>query len=92
MAKTKSVHDDYEIPDELDFSKLETIGFGLDSLKQFDAKKAEDEIARRTIELAPDVAAAFKTADEVNDALRTILRVAQRLQESPKTEPVAKAS
>ena len=34
---------------------------------------------RRTVELAPDVAAVFRTADEVNDALRMILRAAERI-------------
>ena len=92
MAKTKSVHDDYEIPDEIDFSKVEVIGFGLESLKRYDAAKVDADLKRRTFVLASDVVSAFKTADEVNEALRAILRAAQRLQETPKAEPVAKAS
>lgn len=72
-----SAHDAYELPDELNFDKLKPVGVGIDALKHHEAKKADAK--RRMIELAPDVADAFGSADEVNEALRSIVKAAQRL-------------
>ena len=52
----------YDLPDELDFSKLEYGGRGLEAI--------ERHAAGRIVNLAPDVAAAFRSSAEVNKALR----------------------
>jgi TctA family transporter len=73
--RPRSTHDSYELPDELDFGKLRIVGFGLESLKSHHESKA----GRVQVELEADVAAVFRTSEEVNEALRTILRAAERL-------------
>ena len=66
---TKSAHDDYELPEEVDFRKTRFIGFGLDALDRHDARTRMPTIA-----LDPDVAQ-FRTAEEVNEALRLVQKM-----------------
>jgi len=72
-----SKHEAYEIPDELDLSKLRTIGFGLDALRLHERKIAAKPKAGRTAHLAADVSAAFLTDAEVNNALRMLLKISE---------------
>jgi hypothetical protein len=66
--KGRSSHDDYELPRELDFSKLKFIGFGLDSLQRHVATQ------RKTVTLDSDVAKVFGTSESVNTVLRGIIQ------------------
>jgi hypothetical protein len=72
-----SEHDSYELPDELDFTKLRPIGFGIEKLDEYVADHATPP---RQARLAPDVAAVFKTDEEVNAALRTIIQAARQIE------------
>jgi hypothetical protein len=67
-VKTRSPHDDYELPDELNFSKLKFIGFGADSLERRAARQ------RKTIILDSDVARVFGSSESVNTVLRGIIK------------------
>lgn len=67
-AKRRSAHDDFELPSELDFSKLRYVGRGLGALQRYAAEKD------RTIVLDEDVAKVFTTARKANNALRTLLK------------------
>src|SRR5438552_3850352 len=67
-ARTRSSHDDYELPRELDFRKLKFIGFGLDALERHVARQ------RMTVTLDSDVACVFGASESVNTVLRGIIR------------------
>lgn len=69
-VKNRSAHDDYELPEEVDFSKLRSVGRGLDALKRYATER------HRTIVLATDVAEVFTSARQANDALRSLIRLA----------------
>jgi hypothetical protein len=71
---SSSAHDDYELPDEIDFSKTTVVGFGLESLDRY---LTETHGKPRTAQLAADVATAFPTDDDVNDALRRYYQIRQ---------------
>jgi hypothetical protein len=74
-TKTKSAHDNYELPSELDFSKLKFAGFGVDSLERHVASKK-----LRTISLDPDAAKDFPTAKAANEGLRTLCEIRKMMQ------------
>lgn len=59
---------DYEMPDEIDFSKVTPIRRGLPPSHPL------ANAAPATVELAPDVAAVFHSSEAVNEALRAIIR------------------
>jgi hypothetical protein len=59
----------YELPSELDFSKLRYVGRGVESLRDWDQRR------RRTIELDRDVAEEFRDAAQVNQALRLVKQI-----------------
>jgi hypothetical protein len=61
----------YDIPKQLDFRKLRYVGIGLDALDRHVARKQ----AARMIRLAPDVAEAFRSDEEVNEALRLVRKM-----------------
>ena len=61
----------YELPDELDFAKLRYVGRGVGALDRHIARKK----SLRTIELAADVAEAFRSEAEVNEALRLVQKM-----------------
>ncbi len=67
-AKSRSPHDDYELPAELNLSKLEFIGFGVDALERHFASQ------RKTIILDSDVARVFDSSESVNTVLRGIIK------------------
>lgn len=76
MAKHKNVKFSaeemaYEMPAELDFSKLRHIPGGLAGLRRYMKAKRAD----RNVKLDPDVFLAFPTAEEVNDVLRIVMKV-----------------
>jgi len=66
--RSRSPHDDYELPAELNFSKLRFIGFGVDALERHAAGQ------RMTITLDSDVAQVFGTSESVNTVLRGIIQ------------------
>ena len=66
--KSCSPHDDYELPRELDFSKLKFIGFGVEALERHVASQ------RKTVTLDSDVAKVFGTSESVNTVLRGIIQ------------------
>lgn len=66
--KPRLTHDAYELPDELDFTRLRYVGRGLSALERYVAEK------NRTIVLDEDVARAFPTAKHANQALRELIR------------------
>lgn len=66
----------YDLPDELDLKRLRVVGVGMESLRKHAAAK------RRTVELEPDIAKAFPTAQAVNDGLRTLGEIRELLQAS----------
>jgi hypothetical protein len=78
-AKSRSLHDDYELPDELDFSKLKFVGFGADALERHAASQ------RKTVVLDSDVARVFGSSESVNTVLRGIIQslVAARKRKKP---------
>jgi len=51
------VHDDYELPDEVDFSRTKFVGIGIEALERHVTDKN-----LRVISLDPDVALEFRTA------------------------------
>ena len=60
----------YDLPAELDFTKLKLVGRG---------PKAIETAARRTVvSLDPDVSAVFTSAKEVNAALRGLINLARQ--------------
>ena len=65
-ATRKSVHDDYELPDEVDFNRTKFIGFGLDALERHAGRKL-------TVQLDPDVARVFDSSESVNTLLRGVI-------------------
>jgi hypothetical protein len=69
-TKAKSAHDNYDLPDELDFNKLKFVGFGIDALERHAASKK-----MRTVSLDPDVAQKFHSTEEVNEALRLVQKL-----------------
>ena len=79
----QSWQDTYDLPRELDFSKLRVLGVGLDSLEKYVASK------RKTIELEPDVARDFPTAKAVNEGLRKLREIQRMMQESTKRRKTA---
>lgn len=89
MAKRKtkqseaSAHDDYELPDEVDFGKTRFLGMGLQSLENKPLVQAKATMVR----LDPENADEFPTADEVNEALRLmrIIRESVRLEKRRKS-------
>jgi hypothetical protein len=66
--KSRSPHDDYDLPAELDFSKLKFVGFGLDALERHAGKRGA------IVTLDSDVARVFRTSESVNTVLRGIIR------------------
>jgi hypothetical protein len=60
----------YDLPGELDVSKLRYIGRGFEALDMHLAKSGA-----RTVALAPDVAKAFRTEAEINEALRLVQKM-----------------
>lgn len=68
----------YDLPKELDFSKLRVVGVGMNSLRK------HVSAARKVVELEPDVAKEFPTARAVNDALRQLQEI-RRLVRSGKS-------
>lgn len=83
-AKSTNAHnlsgweETYDLPQELDFSKLRVVGVGMNSL----LKRAAT--ACKVVELEPDVAKEFPTARAVNDALRQLQEI-RRLVRSGKS-------
>lgn len=71
----------YDLPRELDFSKLRVVGFGLDALRKHVAAK------RKLVELEPDVAKAYPTSKAVNDGLRRLLQIEQIVQPAKRKKP-----
>jgi hypothetical protein len=67
-AKSRSPHDDYELPAELNFGKLKFIGFGADALERHATRQ------RTTITLDSDVARVFGSSESVNTVLRGIIQ------------------
>ncbi len=53
--KRKSAHDDYELPAELDSSKLKFIGFGLDAARRHSAPKKVNKARRDPLDDEVDV-------------------------------------
>jgi len=56
-----------DLPHELDFSKLEYVGRGVEAMQRHAANR------QRNIVLDPDVAEVFKDSASVNKALRAIM-------------------
>jgi len=81
-GKGRNWEDNYDLPRELDFSKLRVVGVGLNALEKYVASK------RKTIELEPDVAKDFPTAKAVNEGLRK-LREIQKMMQSVKRRKTA---
>jgi hypothetical protein len=80
MADTSKVDDpQYDPLDDFDVEKAEVIGFGLEALDAYIAEKRS-----RTIVLDKDVAARFPTSDDVNSALRVLMRAAEDAQPQAK--------
>jgi hypothetical protein len=67
-TKSHSQHDDFELPDELNFGKLKFIGFGVDALERHAAGQ------RKTVVLDSDVARVFGSSESVNTVLRGIIK------------------
>ena len=65
-SKARSAKRD-DVPAELDFRKLEVVGFGLDSLDIYEARKL------RTIVLDQDVAKVFHDGTAVNSVSRAFI-------------------
>jgi hypothetical protein len=61
----------YELPAELDLTKLRYVGSGVDALDRQIARRRN----LRTVELAPDVARAFGSDAEINEAMRLVQRM-----------------
>ena len=59
----------YELPAEIDFSKLRHVGDGAETVRRL------LERSKRVVGLDPDVAKAFRTDDEVNEALRLVQKM-----------------
>ncbi len=59
----------YELPDEIDVTKLRSVG------KDAEAVKRLTDRSRRTVGLDADVARIFRDSDSVNKALRAIIQV-----------------
>jgi len=70
-AKAKSMHDDFELPAQIDFKKTKLIGFGLEALDHHIASKT----SARTVTIAGDVAKDFATDEEINEALRLVQKM-----------------
>ena len=85
LPKAKSTKDSYELPADLDFEKLKYIGRGVGALTR------HAEARRRMVLLEPDVAQAFPTAQDVNEALRTVINAAQHLREQERRKRRASA-
>jgi hypothetical protein len=66
--KTRSSHDAYDLPANLDFSKMRLIGIGVDALERH---AAAQEV---TVRLDSDVARVFSTSESVNTVLRGIIK------------------
>jgi hypothetical protein len=58
-----------DLPSNLDPTKLRFVGFGLGALHKHAAGK------RKMVELEPDVAKEFASAEQVNNALRLVKRL-----------------
>ncbi len=67
-SKSHSPHDSYELPREVNFKKLKFIGFGVDALERYAAKRPT------TVTLDSDVARWFNDSESVNTVLRGIIR------------------
>jgi hypothetical protein len=61
----------YELPAELDLAKLRYVGRGVDALDRHIARRRN----LRMVELAPDIARAFGSDAEINEALRLVQRM-----------------
>jgi hypothetical protein len=61
----------YELPAELDLTKLRYVGRGVAALDRHIAQRKN----LRVVELAPDVARAFGSDEEINQALRLVQRM-----------------
>jgi len=70
-SRTKSKDKADELPAELDPRELRFVGFGLDALSAYAAGKG------RRVDLDPDVAEEFHSAEEVNETLRLALKMRQ---------------
>jgi hypothetical protein len=68
-TKAKSTHDADTMRSEYDFSKAVR--------DKYHAKYLQ---STNVVVLDPDVAAGFKNAEAVNDALRSLLRIARRVE------------
>ena len=68
QGKASSPHDDYELPDEVNFAKTKFIGLGLDALERHVAGGQ-----KTTVELDPDVAQVFTDSKAVNNVLRAFI-------------------
>ena len=64
--------DEYELRDEYDLSKMTILPKG-----RFDPRR---RIGNNIIVLDPDVAKAFQNDEDVNEALRLILKAGKRMQ------------
>jgi len=73
---------EYELPAGIDFSKLRHVGNGTETVRRL------LERSKRVVGLDPDVAKAFGTDDEINEALRLV----QRMRElgKPRSQTTAK--
>jgi hypothetical protein len=72
--KARSWEATYDLPPELDFSKLRVVGVGLQALQKHAASK------RKLVELEPDVAEAFPTSGAVNEGLRKLQQIERIVQ------------
>jgi hypothetical protein len=61
----------YELPEELDLTKLRYVGRGIEAVDQLIARRR----LARTVQLEPDVAKVFRTEAEVNEALRLVQKM-----------------
>jgi hypothetical protein len=67
-TKNRSSHDGYDLPANLDFSKMRLIGIGVDALERH---ASAQEV---TVRLDSDVARVFSTSESVNTVLRGIIK------------------
>ena len=59
----------YELPDQIDIAKLRSVGKGVETVRML------AERSKHVIGLDPDVAKVFRSADQVNRALRKVIEL-----------------
>jgi hypothetical protein len=76
-ASRRSPHDDFELPAEIDFSRTQFVGMGLESLDQRPRQRV-----KRTVELDLENDREFPTGRDINEALRLMKQIRDSVRPS----------